>query len=115
VLFPFAYEATTETDAATGLTLAVNQQTRMLALSRSGTEVYREDLGKKLDELRAAYGKDSIMTEFVLTPEELTFDTQAGDMRIRLIIRQIEGSTAPDQATGQKSGYSEGWLLVDVP
>jgi hypothetical protein len=115
VLFPFAYEATTETDAATGLALAVDQQTRILALSLNGTEVYREDLGKKFDELRAAYGKDSLLTEFVLTPEELTFDTLAGDMRIRLIIRQIEGSTAPDEATGQKPGYAEGWLLVDVP
>ena len=115
VMFPFAYEAATLNDAATGLTFAVNQQKRILTLSQNGAEVYREDFGKRLDELRATYGAGSIQTEFTLKPEELTFDSLAGDLRIRLVIRQIDGNTAPDPASGVTSGNAEGWLLVGMP
>jgi hypothetical protein len=115
VMFPFANEAATITDEASGLALAINQETRVLTLSRNGTEVYREDFVKRVDDLRAAYGKNSSQTEFSLTPDEMTFDTLSGDMRIRLVLRQIDGNTSAAPADGVKPGYAEGWLLVDLP
>ena len=103
------------TDAPSGLSLRMEPETRILTLSRNGVEVHREDFGKRLETLRAAYGTGSTQTDFTLTPGQLTFDSMAGDLRIRLIVRQIDGNTTPDATSGLKPGFAEGWLLVDLP
>ena len=116
-MYPFGPGARESSDPASGFTFRMDADTQDLVLSRNGNEVYRADLKERLRLLVEAHGsgdsqgKDS----FTLAQKDLSFDTVAGDLRIRLMIRQIDGNSQPGAETGFKPGYAEGWLLVDLP
>ncbi len=116
-MYPFGPGAGEYADPVSGFSFRMDADMQNLILSRNGNEVYRADLKERLrllveaNQTGDAQGKDS----FPLSQKDLAFDTTAGDLRIRLMLRQIDGNSQPGAESGFKPGYAEGWLLVDLP
>ena len=113
-MIPLSYGIMQVEDSDAGITVRFDDD-RILTLEHAGGTVYSQDfdtLFKTVVEKTDDAAADQ--SDRTVPQKELTFETQADGMRVKLVFLSLGGMTGTGNSDYQATEH-EGWLLIDLP